>query len=619
MDDKKVSSEDKGFITRVAGPLVVADDMLGSFMYELVRVGTQKLVGEIIKLDGKKAFIQVYEETAGLTIGDPVMRTRQSLSVELGPGLLDNIFDGIQRPLEDIATFARQQTGSAVFIPRGITMSALNREKVWEYTSNEKLEIGFSVSPGDVIGTVFENELIPQHKIMVPPTVAGKIVQITKSGKYNIDHVLMIVKHAMSGKEVPLTMTHFWPVRFPRPCSEKLPGNSALLTGQRVLDAIFPSIQGGTCCVPGAFGCGKTVISQSLSKHSNCDCVVYVGCGERGNEMAEVLRDFPILTLKTKDGREVGIMKRTCLVANTSNMPVAAREASIYTGITLAEYFRDQGMHVAMMADSTSRWAEALREISGRLGEMPADSGYPAYLGARLAAFYERAGRVKCKGSPEREGSVSVVGAVSPPGGDFADPVTTATLNIVQVFWGLDKKLAQRKHFPSVNWLISFTKYMQALEPYFNEKDPDYLKLRQQAQAILQTENDLTEIVQLVGKDSLSEDQKLILEIAKILREDFLQQNAYTDYDYTCPLSKTVGMLRVIITFYIKAKEAIDTSSDDRKITLSQIKLYCAEVLQKIINSKMDVKPSQSSEEIAKHYKTLTEEIEGAFAKLNEM
>jgi len=618
MDDKK-NSDDKGFITRVAGPLVVADDMLGAFMYELVRVGNQKLVGEIIKLDGKKAFIQVYEETAGLTIGDPVTRTRQSLSVELGPGLLDNIFDGIQRPLEDIAIFARKQTGSAVFIPRGITMSALNREKEWEFTANPKLQVDFSVSPGDVIGIVVENELLPQHKIMVPPTVAGKIVKITKSGKYNIDQVLMVVKHTKTQKEVPLTMTHFWPVRFPRPCGEKLPGNTALLTGQRVLDAIFPSIQGGTCCVPGAFGCGKTVISQSLSKHSNCDCVIYVGCGERGNEMAEVLRDFPKLTLTTTDGREVGIMKRTCLVANTSNMPVAAREASIYTGITLAEYFRDQGMHVAMMADSTSRWAEALREISGRLGEMPADSGYPAYLGARLAAFYERAGRVKCIGTPEREGSVSIVGAVSPPGGDFADPVTTATLNIVQVFWGLDKKLAQRKHFPSLNWLISFTKYMQALEPYFNEKDADYLKLRQQAQAILQTENDLTEIVQLVGKDSLSEDQKLILEIAKILREDFLQQNAYTDYDYTCPLTKTVGMLRVIITFYNQAKASIENTADDRKTSWNQIRLHCAEVLQKIVNAKMDVKPSQKTEDIAKYYRVLTEEIEAAFAKLNEM
>merc|ERR1719412_383297 len=396
--EAKQDNDDVGFIARVAGPLVVADQMHGAFMYELVRVGTQKLVGEIIKLDGKKVFIQVYEETAGLTIGDPVTRTRQSLSVELGPGILDNIFDGIQRPLEDIAKFARKTTGSSVFIPRGITISALNREKLWEYTANEKMQVGNSVSPGDVIGTVFENELMSAHKIMVPPKIAGIIESVTKSGKYNIDEVLMTVKHFKTQKQVQLTMTHFWPVRFPRPCVEKLPGKTALLTGQRVLDAVFPSCQGGTCAIPGAFGCGKTVISQSLSKHSNSDCVIYVGCGERGNEMAEVLRDFPELTMVTPEGKEVGIMKRTCLVANTSNMPVAAREASIYTGITLAEYFRDQGMNVAMMADSTSRWAEALREISGRLGEMPADSGYPAYLAARLAAFYERAGLVVAQG-----------------------------------------------------------------------------------------------------------------------------------------------------------------------------------------------------------------------------
>ena len=477
--------------------------------------------------------------------------------------------------------------GSAVFIPRGITISALDREKKWKYTVSEKIKIGAFVSPGDVIGLVFENELIPEHKIMVPPRIGGTVLDVTESGTYNIDKVLLKVKHVKTGKTVELTMTHQWPVRFPRPCAEKLPGKKALLTGQRVLDAVFPSCQGGTCAIPGAFGCGKTVISQSLSKHSNCDCVVYVGCGERGNEMAEVLRDFPELTMRTKDGREVGIMKRTCLVANTSNMPVAAREASIYTGITLAEYFRDQGMNVAMMADSTSRWAEALREISGRLGEMPADSGYPAYLSARLAAFYERAGRVSCNGSPAREGSVSIVGAVSPPGGDFADPVTTATLNIVQVFWGLDKKLAQRKHFPSVNWLISFTKYMNVLEPYFNERDSEYSTLRKEAQSILQTENDLSEIVQLVGKDSLSEDQKLILDVARILREDFLQQNAYTDYDYTCPLEKTVGMLKSILTFYRLAKIGIDNSTEDHKITLNMIKLHCEEVVQRVVYSKV--------------------------------
>jgi len=350
----------------------------------------------------------------------------------------------------------------------------------------------------------------------------------------------------------------------------------------------------------------------------NSDCVIYVGCGERGNEMAEVLRDFPELTMVTKEGKEVGIMKRTCLVANTSNMPVAAREASIYTGITLAEYFRDQGMNVAMMADSTSRWAEALREISGRLGEMPADSGYPAYLATRLAAFYERAGLVKCLGSPIREGSVSIVGAVSPPGGDFADPVTTATLNIVQVFWGLDKKLAQRKHFPSVNWLISFTKYMQVLEPFFNDQDGDYSRLRKAAQLILQQENDLSEIVQLVGKDSLSEDQKLILEVARILREDFLQQNAYTDYDYTCPLEKTVGMLKAMITFYESAKQLIDNSSEEHKVTLNQIKLHTEEVLLRIISSKQDVLPTTKKEDIRTHFRKLVGEIEDAFTKMQD-
>merc|ERR1712048_1537095 len=368
--------------------------------------------------------------------------------------------------------------------------------------------------------------------------------------------------------------------------ADKLPGEIGLLTGQRVLDAVFPAVQGGTCAVPGAFGCGKTVISQSLSKYSNSDCIIYVGCGERGNEMAEVLDDFPSLTT-TINGVEYDIMKRTCLVANTSNMPVAAREASIYTGITLAEYFRDQGKNVAMMADSTSRWAEALREISGRLGEMPADSGYPAYLAARLAAFYERAGLVDCLGLPKREGSVTIVGAVSPPGGDFADPVTTATLSIVQVFWGLDKKLAQRKHFPSVNWLMSYTKYMRVLEPYFNKRDPEYSTLRTEARNILQEEANLAEIVQLVGKDSLSEDQKVILDTAKIIREDFLQQNAFTPYDYMCPLEKTVGMLRSIINFYRQSQNAIANSTDRSRVTMETINLLLADE-KEVINAWFD-------------------------------
>ena len=389
-----------------------------------------------------------------------------------------------------------------------------------------------------------------------------------------------------------------------------------------MIDGMFPSVLGGTCAVPGAFGCGKTVISQSLSKFSNSDAIVYVGCGERGNEMAEVLCDFPELTMTVKDkvtgkDREVGIMKRTTLVANTSNMPVAAREASIYTGITLAEYFRDQGMNVSMMADSTSRWAEALREISGRLGEMPADSGYPAYLGARLAAFYERAGRVSALGSPEREGTVTVVGAVSPPGGDFSDPVTAATLSIVQVFWGLDKKLAQRKHFPSLNWLISYSKYMRVLEPFFCERDSRYSSLRNKARDILQQEDNLSEIVQLVGKESLSEDQKVVMEVAKILREDFLQQNAFTDYDYTCPLEKTLGMLACIITFYDLSQKTIAESPADAKITYAHIKTTLAPTLQKVIETKF-VDPKLPAAEITRGYVDIEDELVREFQILRD-
>merc|ERR1712176_1215534 len=381
-----------------------------------------------------------------------------------------------------------------------------------------------------------------------------------------------------------------WGVRTPRPVAEKMRADHPLLTGQRVLDALFPCVQGGTTAIPGAFGCGKTVISQALSKYSNSDVIIYVGCGERGNEMAEVLQEFPELELELR-GEIHNIMKRTCLVANTSNMPVAAREASIYTGIALAEYFRDQGTNVAMMADSTSRWAEALREISGRLGEMPADAGYPAYLAARLAAFYERAGLVKCLGEPRREGTVSVVGAVSPPGGDFSDPVTAATLSIVSVFWGLDKKLAQRKHFPSVNWNISFSKYIRILEPYFEKYDAEYSMLQQKMKEILQKEDDLQEIVQLVGKDSLSEDQKCTLEVARIIREDFLQQNGFSDYDFMCPLAKTCGMLKAIITFYDRGLQAINNTTAETRVTMETINLLLADEKVRIIDSKQDSLP----------------------------
>merc|ERR1711920_1146795 len=504
-----------------------------------------------------------------------------------------------------------------IYIPRGVDVKALDRTRVYKYTLNSKWKAGDVISPGDVLGTVYENEMIIAHKIMCPPTIAGTIQSFEPSGDYTIEKVLFVVNLANGRGNVNLTMYHEWPVRSPRPCADKIPGKVALLTGQRVLDGIFPAVQGGTCAIPGAFGCGKTVISQALSKHSNCDGIIYVGCGERGNEMAEVLRDFPDLTI-TVHGREVPIMNRTCLVANTSNMPVAAREASIYTGITLAEYFRDQGMHMAMMADSTSRWAEALREISGRLGEMPADSGYPAYLAARLAAFYERAGLVVAQGSPERKGSVTIVGAVSPPGGDFSDPVTTATLSIVQVFWGLDKKLAQRKHFPSINWNISFTKYIRILEPYFNEKDSDHGMLQQKMKEILQKEDDLQEIVQLVGKDSLSEDQKCTLEVAKIIREDFLQQNGFSDYDFFCPLAKTIGMMKVIVAFHECSQKAMAEFTGDQKVTWNTISVAMKDLIKKITDMKFEA-PRQSDEHFKKTLSVaLREEVLAAFRNLAE-
>jgi V-type H+-transporting ATPase subunit A len=476
-----------------------------------------------------RTHVQSDGNEAGLTVGDPVQRTKKPLSVELGPGILDQIFDGIQRPLQVIA----EKSGS-VFVPRGVDVPALDAKKEWSFQPS-KLRVGDILSQGDIIGTVEENSLFSEHSILVPPKCKGRITYLADAGDYNIKHEILRLE--LDGKEESYSMSHYWPVRQPRPISEKLAGDVPLITGQRVLDAMFPSVLGGTCAIPGAFGCGKTCISQALSKHSNSEIIVYVGCGERGNEMAEVLDEFPAL-MTVKNGKEVSIMQRTALVANTSNMPVAAREASIYTGITLAEYFRDMGRNVSMMADSTSRWAEALREISGRLAEMPGDSGYPAYLATKLAQFYERAGKVTCLGSPDRRGSITIVGAVSPPGGDFADPVTTATLSIVQVFWGLDKKLAQKKHFPSVNWTISTSNYERQLDPYFNQFDKEFSQLRQKIKEILHEEVELTEIVQLVGRDSLSEDQKLTLDLAKIIKEEFLQQNAFTEWDYMCPLEK---------------------------------------------------------------------------------
>lgn len=610
----KIGDVDKesqyGYVFAVSGPVVIAQYMAGSAMYELVRVGYYELVGEIIRLEGDMATIQVYEDTSGVTVGDPVLRTGKPLSVELGPGICGNIFDGIQRPLKVISDL----TGS-IYIPKGVDTASLDRNVKWEFKPVSTVKVGSHLTGGDVFGTVPENTLV-LHRIMMSPKSKGTVTYIAPPGNYNINDV--VLETEFEGERTKHTMMQIWPVRQMRPVSEKLAANHPLLTGQRVLDALFPCVLGGTTAVPGAFGCGKTVISQSLSKYSNSDVVIYVGCGERGNEMSEVLRDFPELTMEV-DGKTESIMKRTALVANTSNMPVAAREASIYTGITLSEYYRDMGLNVSMMADSTSRWAEALREISGRLAEMPADSGYPAYLGARLASFYERSGRVKCIGNPQREGSVTIVGAVSPPGGDFSDPVTSATLGIVQVFWGLDKKLAQRKHFPSVNWLMSYSKYMRALDEFYDKNFPDFTTYRTKCREILQDEEDLSEIVQLVGKGSLAEGDKITLEVAKIIKDDYLQQNGFTPYDRFCPFYKAVGMLRNIITFYDLARHAVEsTSQADNKITWAMIRDHMGDVIYKLTSMKFKDPIKDGEEKIKRDYEALHEEMHNAFRNLEE-
>lgn len=610
--DVETAEASYGYIRKVSGPVVVASHMGGSAMYELVRVGADKLIGEIIRLEADTATIQVYEDTSGLTVGDPVIRSGKPLSVELGPGIMGTIFDGIQRPLKSIAV----NSGSC-FIPRGVDVPALDRSILWEFEPT-KFKVGDRITGGDIYGVVHENSLM-DHKVMLPPNARGNISYIAPAGQYSITD--KVIELEFGGTKKEYSMLQLWPVRAPRPVAQKMLANTPLLTGQRVLDALFPGVLGGTCSIPGAFGCGKTVISQALSKYSNSDGIIYVGCGERGNEMAEVLMDFPQLTMTLPDGREESIMKRTTLVANTSNMPVAAREASIYTGITLAEYFRDMGYHFSMMADSTSRWAEALREISGRLAEMPADSGYPAYLGARLASFYERAGRVSCLGSPNREGSVTIVGAVSPPGGDFSDPVTTATLSIVQVFWGLDKKLAQRKHFPSVNWLISYSKYAKALEPFYDSFDPDFVNIRKSAREILQKEDDLNEIVQLVGKDALAEGDKVTLEVARLLKDDFLQQNSYTKYDKYCPFYKSVDMMRNMIAFYNAALGAIErtaaSTGDAGKITYNVIKARLGDVLYKLSSQKFE-DPAEGEAALKAKFQALNEEIRDKFRALED-
>ncbi len=543
----------EGRIIKVSGPLVVAEGMREANMFDVVRVGKDRLIGEIIEMRGDRASIQVYEETAGLGCGDAVVSTGEPLSVELGPGLMTNIYDGIQRPLEVMY----EKYGSNII--KGIDEKPLSRDKKWSFTATVKA--GDRVKAGDILGTVNETELV-LHKILVPFGKDGTVEEI-QSGDFTVTEKIGSIKND-AGKSFDITLMQRWPVRKARPYASKLAPSEPMVTGQRVIDAMFPIAKGGTACVPGPFGSGKTVVQHQLAKWSNVDIVVYIGCGERGNEMTDVLREFPEL----KDPRSgYSLMKRTVLIANTSDMPVAAREASIYTGITIAEYFRDMGYSVAVIADSSSRWAEALREMSGRLEEMPGEEGYPAYLTSRLAQFYERAGNVICLGSDGRHGTLSAIGAVSPQGGDISEPVSQATLRIVKVFWGLDSSLAYRRHFPAINWLTSYSLYKDKLEEWFNANVArDWNAVTGEAMRILSVESELEEIVKLVGVDALSPSERLTLEAARSVREDFLQQNAFEDGDSYTSLDKQYRLIKLILSFYKKSGEALTRGADIEKI-----------------------------------------------------
>jgi len=557
----------EGKIVKVAGPVVVAEGMTGARMYDVVRVGKLNLIGEIVELHGDLASIQVYEETTGLGPGEPVVDTEVPLSVELGPGLIESIYDGIQRPL-DLLVKAEGE-----FMSRGSAMPGLNREKKWHFKPTAKNAT--PVKPGDIIGTVQETTLLT-HKIMVPPGVSGAIQEISE-GDYTVVETIAVVV-AEDGSKTELKLMQKWPVRNARSVANRLAPNSILVTGQRVIDTLFPIAKGGTACVPGPFGSGKTVVQHQLAKWVDADIVVYVGCGERGNEMTDVLIEFPQL----KDPHTgQPLMKRSVLIANTSNMPVAAREASVYTGITIAEYFRDMGYTVALMADSTSRWAEAMREISTRLEEMPAEEGYPAYLAARIAAFYERAGRVQCAGSPEREGNLSIIGAVSPPGGDLSDSVVQATLHVVKVFWSLQGRLAYQRHFPAIDWLTSYSFYKEHLKDCFEDKDQgsQMEEMTVQAMSLLEQEAELLEIVRLVGAEALSPQDRLSLETARSIREDFLHQNAYHKVDTYTSMAKQFEMLKNILYFHKQALAAIEAGVETAEI-------FKLEVREKIARAK---------------------------------
>ncbi len=582
-----------GTIKKVAGPLVIASGMRDANMSDVVRVSEKRLIGEIIEMHGDEASIQVYEETSGLGPGEPVESTGAPMSVELGPGLITSIYDGIQRPLDDIMKISGNN------LQRGVEVASLKRDKKWEFVPVAK--VGDEVSAGDVLGTVQETAVVEQ-KIMVPYGLSGTVKEI-KEGEFTVEEVVAVLSTKDGDKE--LTMMQKWPVRKGRPYVKKLPLDAPLVTGQRVVDTFFPIAKGGVAAVPGPFGSGKTVIQHQLAKWAEADIVVYIGCGERGNEMTDVLNEFPELK-DPKTGRS--LMERTVLIANTSDMPFAAREASIYTGITIAEYFRDMGYSVALMADSTSRWAEALREMSGRLEEMPGEEGYPAYLGSRLAEFYERAGRVQSLGKEGREGSLSVIGAVSPPGGDTSEPVSQATLRIVKVFWGLDSALAYKRHFPAINWLTSYSLYLDNMQDWFNNTvAEDWMSDRQRMMSLLTEEAALEEIVQMVGMDALSPSDRLKMEAARSIREDFLHQNSFHEIDTYTPLRKQYLMMKLVLAFYDQASEALAKGAPMKE-------LLVMEVRERIGRYKYTT-TDQIEEEYEKIMNELREEIKGTFGK----
>ena len=585
-----MAGQTTGKIKSIAGPLVIAKGMRGCEMYEVVRVGQEGLMGETIKLIGDLAYVQVYEDTTGLKPGEEVIRTRAPVSVELGPGIITNFYDGIQRPLLDI----KNQAGD--YITRGINVPGLDPERKWDF--NPVAKKGDELGEGDFLGEVQESKVI-RHKVMVPPGVQGKLVEI-KAGSLTVDEVVAILEG--EGEKVELTMKQRWPVRIGRPLKEKLDPEVPLLTGQRIYDTFFPIAKGGTAAIPGGFGTGKTVSQHQLAKWADSQVVVYVGCGERGNEMTEVLLTFPEL-----DDPNTGekLMERSTLIANTSNMPVAAREASIYTGVTIAEYYRDMGYDVALMADSTSRWAEALREISGRLEEMPGEEGFPAYLGTRLADFYERAGRVKTLGSEERFGSVSIIGAVSPPGGDFSEPVAQNTLRVVSAFWALDTNLADRRHFPAINWLTSYSLYLDFVKAWYDQNvDGDFQILRGKMMALLEKEAELQEIVQLVGQDALPESDRALLDVARMIREDYLQQHAYHEIDSYCSKEKQFLMLKIIRKFNEEVNKSIESGIGADRIGALKIKDEIA---------RMKYTPNQ---DFSKRYEELIQSIDREFESL---